>query len=221
MDNNQTNQVNQKQRQGGNGILLGILAVATLLVTITGATFAYFTASVSGSAAVTAQSYKFDMTLTVAKVNPSTTPSKGDKLIPLASTDIATAITNGCIDSNGYAVCNIYELTFTNSGSGSVTLSGSLTPSTNTFSNLKYSTTAIGGAKSTLSTGNAISTSAVTTGFTSLTIPTGTSKMYLMLYINNINSNQTGDMNKTFSGTLTLSDTTGGSNAQLKATFTS
>ena len=109
MDNNQTNQINQNQtnqteqvnqtkKQTGNGILLGILAVATLVVTITGATFAYFTASVAGSAPVNAASYKFDMSLTVTKVNPATTPTKGDKLIPLASTDMSKAITAGCVD---------------------------------------------------------------------------------------------------------------------------
>ena len=216
---NQTNQVNQTKKQSGNGILLAILTVATLLVTITGATFAYFSASVSGSGPVNAASYKFNITLTITKVNPATTPSKGDKLIPLAETNLAAAITAGCIDSNGYAACNIYELTFSNTGSGSVTLSGNMTPTTNTFSNLKYSTTAIGAAKSTLSTGTAISgNTAVTTGFTNLTIPTGTSTMYLMLYVNNVNSNQTNDQNKSFSGTITLNDTTGGS-GQLKANF--
>ena len=231
MDNNQTNQINQNQtnqteqvnqtkKQTGNGILLGILAVATLVVTITGATFAYFTASVSGSAPVNAASYKFDMSLNVTKVNPATTPTKGDKLIPLASTDMAKAITAGCVDDNGYTSCIIYQLNFVNSGSASVTLSGNLKPTTNGFSNLKYATTAIGGAKSTLSGANALSgTTAVTTGFTNLTIPTGTSTMYLMLYINNTSSNQDGDMDKTFSGTLTFSDTSSGSNSQLKATF--
>ena len=193
-----------------------ILPILAIIFSVLGATFAYFQSSVTGSNNVNALSYKFDVTLNVALVNPSTAPSKGYGLIPLDETNIGTAITNNCIDSNGYAACRIYELTFTNNSGQAVTLNGTLTPSSN-FANLKYSVTTVGGAKSSLTAGNALPNAPVTTGFQNLTIPVNTSKMYVMLYVNNLNANQPNDQGKTFNGTLTLVDASGGN--QLYAIF--
>ncbi len=211
------------ENKKGQGIFLGVIGVATLVVTLIGATFAFFSATVTGNAPVNVESYQFAITLGVAPVDPATTPAKGDKLIPLTETDIDKAITAGCVDSNNYAVCKIYELTFVNSGSTAVTLSGGLTSTSNNFATLKYSVTAVGGAKNTLTSGNAVASqgSEVTTGLTNLTIPTGPSTMYLMLYIpNNTTANQPNDQAKSFVGTLTLADTNAASGGKLQATFT-
>ena len=208
------------EKNNRNGILLGVVAVATLVVTIIGATFAYFTASVSGSQAVTAQSYKFDMALTVTKVAPSGSGVKD--LIPLAASNISTALTGAsgkgaCVDINDYAACIIYDLSFTNSGSGTVTLNGSLTP-TNGFSNLYYRVASTQAGLSS-ATSTKLGTSAITTGFTGISVPTTGAHLYLMLYVQDTGADQPGDQNKTFSGTLTFNDATGGSNARLQATF--
>lgn len=209
------------ENKNSQGIFLGVMGVATLVVAIIGATFAYFSASVSGNAPVNAESYKFAMTLSVTPTDPATTPSKGDKLIPLTETDISKAVTAGCADKNGYAACRIYSLEFNNTGSSAVTLNGTLTPTSNDFTSLKYSVTAIDGAKSTLAAGTSISgTTAVSTGLTGLVIPANTTKtMYLMLYINNdTEANQPNDQGKSFSGTLTFNDASGGT-GKLEATF--
>ncbi len=210
-----------KEKNNNQGLFLVILGVATLVIAIAGATFAFFSATVSGNTPVNATSYSFAVTLAVTKEMPSTTPSKGEKLIPLVETDMGTAVGADCTDTNGYAACKVYKLRFNNTSGQAVTLSGNLTASTNGFSNLYYKVTALDAAVTTLTgTGTKITGSTpVTTGFTSLTIGTGTHDMYLILYIKNLDSNQTGDQNQSFVGTLTFNDTTSGSNGQLKATF--
>ena len=211
------------EKNNRNGILLGVVAVATLVVTIIGATFAYFTASVSGNAPVNASSYKFAMSLTVSKIAP--TGSGVKDLIPVNSTDVGTALTgatnkSACVDKNDYAACVIYELNFTNSGSGTVTLNGTMTPTTNEFANLKYRAASTQAGLSSATSHALSGTNAVTTDLTNVSVPTSGGSYYIMLYIeNNANADQPNDKGKSFSATLTFNDATGGSNARLQATF--
>ncbi len=200
-------------------IILGIIIVAFIIAIAIGATNAYFSAS-ANSNNISGKTYDFSMSLSVTAVDPSSTPIKGDKLIPLSNGDISKAISSGCVDSNNYAVCKIYRLTFQNSMSEAVTLNGTFTPTQNNFNSLYYSVTGIGGAKSDLTVGNAIANTSVTTGLTGITVPTGESTMYLMMYIlNDPNNNQPNDQARAFVGELTLISTAS-NNGQIKAIFT-
>lgn len=208
------------KKLNGKEIFLGMIGILTLVVLIIGATFAYFSASVTSDKDITGQSYEFDMSLTVTRVDPATAPAKGDKLIPLTESDIGAAVNAGCVDKNNYTVCQIYQLSFRNGSSEAVTLSGNLTASQNDFSNLYYNVTTIGGAKSTLAAGTPISgLTPVTTGLTNLVINPGDSTMYLMVYIkNDPANNQPDDQAKNFIGTLTFTDVTS-SSGKIQATF--
>ena len=197
--------------------LVVILIILAIVFSLVGATFAYLTVSIVGNNNVDVTSYNFNVVLSMNRVDPVTAPLNGYGLILLDETDLASAVSAGCVDDDGYTACMIWELEFTNNGSDAITLSGELTPITNTFSNLKYSVTAIGGAKSSLTFGSPLGSASVTAGFTNLTIPTGTSQMYLMLYVNNLTMNQMDDAGKIFAGSLTFNDPGGGS--QLYAEF--
>ena len=188
-----------------------ILPIIATVFLVLGATFAYFSASVTGNNTVNVVSYKFDITLTITRVNPATQPAKGYGMIPLSESNIATAINAGCVDSNGYTACTIYDLTFTNNSGAAVTLDGGLNVVTNNFANLKYSVTALGENKTNLHAGNAVGNSVITDGFTNLTIPIGVSTMYLMLYIeNDPSNNQPNDQGRTFTGSVSFTDAAGG-----------
>lgn len=202
-------------------LILAILSIFILAAVITGVTFAYFSASTTSDRDISGKTYNFSMSLTVTKVNPSQTPLKGDKLIPLTETDIDKAVSAGCVDKNNFAVCNIYELTFQNNASEAVTMSGNLTATENNYRSIYYNVTAVGASKDTLTTGTAINgLDPVTTGLTNLIVPAGESKMYLILYIkNDINANQPNDQNKSYSGVLTLYDARSNS-GKVQATFT-
>lgn len=126
----------------GRGIFLGVVSVATLIVAIIGATFAWFSASVgSGENDVNLTAYQFDAKLTVERVFP-TAENASKKIIPFVPNEVLRAgetnetnnmnyalneATDKCVDSSGYLVCSLYKITVTNNGSDAIELDGSVT----------------------------------------------------------------------------------------------
>ena len=57
-----------EQRNNGRGIFYGVIGVATLVVAIVGATFAYFTATASNNATISGNMATITFSLEVTKV---------------------------------------------------------------------------------------------------------------------------------------------------------
>ena len=126
----------------GRGIFLGVVSVATLIVAIIGATFAWFSASVgSGENDVNLTAYQFDAELTVDRVFP-TDENASKKIIPFVPNKVLregqgnetnnmnyalNEATDKCVDSSGYLVCSLYKITVTNNGSDAIELDGTVT----------------------------------------------------------------------------------------------
>ena len=126
----------------GRGIFLGVVSVATLIVAIIGATFAWFSASVgSGKNDVNLTAYQFDAELTVDRVFP-TDENASKKIIPFVPDKVLrkdqenetnnmnyalNEATDKCVDSSGYLVCSLYKITVTNNGSDAIELDGTVT----------------------------------------------------------------------------------------------
>lgn len=126
----------------GRGIFLGVVSVATLIVAIIGATFAWFSASVgSGENDVNLTAYQFDAKLTVDRVFP-TAENASKKIIPFVPDKVLregqgdqtnnmnyalNEATDRCVDSSGYLVCSLYKITVTNNGSDAIELDGTVT----------------------------------------------------------------------------------------------
>ena len=126
----------------GRGIFLGVVSVATLIVAIIGATFAWFSASVnSGENDVNLTAYQFDADLTVKRVFP-TDENASKKIIPFVPNKVLreglenetnnmnyalNEAANKCVDSSGYLVCSLYKITVTNNGSDAIELDGTVT----------------------------------------------------------------------------------------------
>ena len=105
------------ENNNGKGIFLGVVSVATLVVAIIGATFAYFSASVTGGEGnITGNT--LDVSGTALSLSVSTKKNvggtlngeKGEKLVPAAidetDTGYATAVSRHCEDlTNGYTEC--------------------------------------------------------------------------------------------------------------------
>lgn len=142
----------------GSGIFFGIVSVATLIVAIIGATFAYFSASISSDPnAVGATAYEFvNAVIEVRQVYP-TKDSGANGLIPLIpdkaievdgigeekDTNLEYALngaTNKCVDDYGYQVCAVYEVTVTNGSKQSIDLTGKLKTTKNEASSRNNST---------------------------------------------------------------------------------
>ena len=111
----------EENNRKGPGVFYAVVGVATLIVAIIGATFAYFSATIeSDTETVTGQTATAaTVSLAVEQVYPTLESGKqgiGGRMIPLTDSDLATAVSaaNSCIDKNGYVACQVYQVTLTN-----------------------------------------------------------------------------------------------------------
>ena len=218
----------------GKGIFYGVIGVATLIVAIIGATFAYFTATASNNT-VTGTAAQAGLELEVKQ----TSTGAGD-MVPQLTSTIATAVTGtdskSCVDGNGNTVCKVYSVTLTNTGSSAVTVSGTITFTGGTFANLKW-------GKADAATGfTATNSNYVAMGATPITDivdPTKTGgaavttlqasgqadnsmTFYIIVYIDETGNKQDDTDTGTFTGTITFNSASadGTSTSGLTSTFT-
>ena len=129
----------------GAGIFYGVIGVATLVITIIGATFAYFSATTnSADDAVQAGGAK----ITLAYDDSINATAKGlkENLIPVDPEKAGFNIgyvgagDNKCKDDNGNNICSVYTFTVSNPSGNTVAqrIFGSVTPKSNTFTNFKF-----------------------------------------------------------------------------------
>ena len=111
----------KEQKNTGRGIFYGVIGVATLVVAIIGATFAYFTATAQNKETSTGTMATVRLNLSVKKV---TTADNTGGMIPMTNGMIEKAVNpttakadRVCVDDNGNAVCQIYEITLKNDSS--------------------------------------------------------------------------------------------------------
>ena len=205
------------ENRKGSGIFLGVVSVATLVVAIIGATFAYFSASVSSNEeAIGATAYEFDVKVTNIKmIQPENVDSLGG-IIPMnVNTQVSgkgmllyalNDATNKCVDSNNYQVCALYEATLSNGGSKAVTLNLAVKTDTNeagsggeAFSDLTFQaltentgTYSLDGAAQTLMK---VAGQSVDIENVSVTVPAKTTdyKHYFVVYLNEPRNNEDTD----------------------------
>ena len=128
------------ENNNGKGIFYGVIGVATLIVAIIGATFAYFTATtasgqyLSGSAATASLDVKVTR-MTGYSEGEGATSATDAKYVMVPQLDVALgealkgSVTTGnkaCIDANGSLVCEIYKIRVANNGSAAISVSGKI-----------------------------------------------------------------------------------------------
>lgn len=228
------------ENNNGRGLFYGVVGVATLIVAIIGATFAYFSINVNmtGNSAdnitgTTGQVADNAITGAVTKI----TTGEG-KLIPLGSSAIAqggegtiavtdqraTALTKDgdreiCYDKNGDKVCDVYKVVLTNGGDTSVSLAGSFTLTG--VSNFRWAFVKDETNGDTIpadlatATVNESTTTEIVNNLT-LTPNAKTATYYVVVWLNETGSAQNEDMAKTYTGTInfTAAETGGKITAQ-------
>ena len=205
------------ENRKGSGIFLGVVSVATLVVAIIGATFAYFSASVSSNeGAIGATAYEFDVKVTEIKmIQPGNVDNLGG-IIPMnVNTQVSgkgmllyalNDATKKCVDTNDYQVCALYEATLSNGGSQDVTLNLAVMTDTNeagsggeAFSDLTFQaltentgTYSLNGAAETLMK---VAGQSVDIKNVSVTVPAKTTdyKHYFVVYLNEPRNNEDTD----------------------------
>ena len=130
--------MDNERNKNGRGIFYGVIGVATLVVAIIGATFAYFTATVSSNGnEITGNAASVSFGLRVER--EETTDQTNGGLIPMSNSMVESAVNLGglpggtgsnkaaCVDDNGNSVCQIYKVTVTNTSSAALFLDGYVT----------------------------------------------------------------------------------------------
>ena len=130
----------------GKGMFYGVIGVATLIVAIIGATFAYFTASASNNETIQGNAATVGLNLTVEKVSNGDSglvPQKPGAPLTSAMKGVDATANSGddsCVDENGNTVCQVYKISVENTGSAEAKLNGTLTLEKGTVTNLKWTT---------------------------------------------------------------------------------
>lgn len=218
-----------EENRKGPGIFYAVVGVATLVVAIIGATFAYFSATapentdtVKGQTATAA-----NITLAVEQVSPTTENLKGTqgRMLPLDTAKLGTALTKNCVDDNGYVACQVYKVTVSNgTGGDPVRTSTSVQLINGTIANLRWQ--------------KATSATAVDSGFSAVDTHTSATELasntdginggesdvyYFVVWLENQETDQSAsDAGKTFTGTVSVNmvGLDGKPAGNLKATFT-
>ena len=220
----------------GKGIFYGVIGVATLIVAIIGATFAYFTATAETEENISGGTERIGLTVEVDKVPLNATEGKtkvSDNLIPLDATNLDTALAgtkgNGvCIDKEGYAVCHLYKVTVTNTGAAQTTVNGKVTLNADTIGDLKarpVNYNEVYTSTGTVSDELKIASLVVNEGFNDTIQASGTAEYYFVVYLENKvdttedgnEGNQNDQQEQTYTGKV-IFNAAGG--AELAATFT-
>ncbi len=237
---------NERDEKKGNGIFLGIVGVATLIVAIIGASFAYFSAqAASANSAIDLTAYEFNASLVMEPVYVPT-----ETLIPVfpmgtvANVDepnnknLAYAINkaqNKCVDSQGHAICALYKVQLTNNGTTDLQLKGSIVTTENNagtmddatpFQNLQYREVTKADAESDYVVGDTATALATTAGASvdidssAFTVTSGaTVTRYFVIYLNDIDDDQNNEMGASFKGQVVFTSQGTNSN-RLTGTFT-
>ena len=122
----------EENNRKGPGIFYAVVGVATLVVAIIGATFAYFSATATNKDTIVGGTATGNnIALAVTPIAPVKEPkTRTENMIPMLEDDLQTGLTGtggkSCIDSNGNTVCQVYKVTVTNNGATAVKLDATL-----------------------------------------------------------------------------------------------
>ena len=208
------------ENNNGKGIFYGVIGVATLVVAIIGATFAYFTATATNDNAIAGNAATTGLSLEVTKV--STDAAGG--LIPMKDADVSKGLAGDtataskmCVDANGNTVCQVYKIVVTNQGNSVAVVNGTLSLTGASYANLKWQllTGTEDDALTTTSTYNPSSTTTLVSG-ASLAANPGSLTYYVMVWISETGKDQSTTDTGDFTGTVTFNT---GDGAGVTATF--
>ena len=124
----------------GTSIFYGVIGVATLVITIIGATFAYFSATTNSDPnAVTAAGATLTLGFSDDNKGKKTDLIPIDVTLPEFNTGGFVGDTaDKCKDINDNYICSVYEFTVSNPATTSQRIYGTVVPATNTFENFKF-----------------------------------------------------------------------------------
>ena len=200
------------ENNNGRGLFYGVIGVATLIVAIIGATFAYFSvnASITNNNNIAGSTVELsDTTIagTLTRVTPSTV-----SMVPLKTEELQKGITGEgnqkCIDENGAKVCDIYTLTINNTSNAPVSLAGNLNITATDMADLRWSLLESPDS-ATGATAKEVSDTVIVANEV-LAAKTGTKTYHFVIWFNETELNQNTQAGKSYSGTVSFTAANGG-----------
>lgn len=204
----------ENEKNMKNGIFFGIIGVATLVVAVIGATYAYFTATNtnSGTIAGTAANAGIDLSVTL------TSTAATGVMVPQKGSAISNAITgtgnSSCVDGNGNTVCKVYTITVKNTGTSTALLTGTINLTSSgtgsTMTNLKWAVNQTGaaGTNFTSATKNAYTVTSLASNVS--LAKNATKTYYLVVWIEETGASQNNTDKGSFTGSITFNSGTAG-----------
>lgn len=200
------------ENNNGRGLFYGVIGVATLIVAIIGATFAYFSvnASITNNNNIAGSTVELsDTTIagTLTRVTPSTV-----SMVPLKTEELQKGITGEgnqkCIDENGAKVCDIYTLTINNTSNAPVSLAGNLNITATDMADLRWSLLESPDS-ATGATAKAVSDTVIVANEV-LAAKTGTKTYHFVIWFNETDLEQNTQAGKSYTGTVSFTAANGG-----------
>ncbi len=195
-----------EENRKGPGVFYAVVGVATLVVAIIGATFAYFSASTTNKTDVTGSTASgASLSMAITRVSDAGTAAK---MIPMLTTDLQKGVTGteskSCIDANGNTVCQVYKITVTNGSADiGINVKGTMNLAS-TAKNMKWEVLTDATTVKADGTPVAQGTDGVIVANQALA-KTGSQDFYLVVWLEETNEAQdTDDAGKSFTGTVTF-----------------
>lgn len=218
----------EKEKRNESGFFYGVIGVATLVVAIIGATFAYFTATAEDTETIKGEAASTGLSLEVTQLSTGAV----DGLIPLNTADLQKAVTGDtaatgepktCLDKNNNSICQVYSVKVTNEGNAVAAVTGTLdlqpvnAPEeeiTSAFTNLKWQV---------LTDASTVDSDATSYGTGKNPIATnvsldaaGTQTFYIVIWIENLEESQNAADYGHFNGSVSFDSAEG---SGISATF--
>ena len=132
-----------KNKENKKIVALAVI-IATLMISATGATYAWFALSVNNTTEISGSTAQVSSTLNVTKVLPASGSTNTGVMVPQYSATgnknaLKQAIDGGCVDANKNIACQVYRIEFHNTSTAGMRASATLTL-TSTMTNLKWYT---------------------------------------------------------------------------------
>ena len=195
-----------EENRKGPGVFYAVVGVATLVVAIIGATFAYFSASTTNNTDVkgsTASGASLSMVIT--RVSDAGTDAH---MIPMLTNDLQKGVTGtnskSCIDANGNTVCQVYKITVTNGSTDiGINVKGTMNLAS-TGKNMKWEV--LTDAKTVKADGTVVAQGEEGVIVANQALAkSGSQDFYLVVWLEETNDVQdTDDAGKSFTGTVTF-----------------
>lgn len=195
-----------EENRKGPGVFYAVVGVATLVVAIIGATFAYFSANTTNDSDVTGSTARgASLSMVITRVSDAGTAAN---MIPMLTTDLQKGVTGtnskSCIDANGNTVCQVYKITVTNGSADiGINVKGTMNLAS-TAKNMKWEV--LTDAKTVKADGTVVAQGEEGVIVANQALAkSGFQDFYLVVWLEETNKVQdTDDAGQTFTGTVTF-----------------